>query len=1212
LLLSILILISAVWLFHSQTSMNVGIRNNLNEVKNKLAAEIKRVDQHYQSNKDRFQNIRSLYQDHESFSYPFIVLQNERLLYWSDFHFLPSNREIRGEYYVKLIQTRDSYYLLIKYSKEPAIEVIYSVPLVEKYPIVNEYLKGRVNERIFQSENIEISLKDAIGFHLVTYKDSGLFQVKFNYNYAKLETNLYSVIWMLCAASFILFGIFLWRSTQKINKAGSFGKAALQLLFWLVLVRSLMIYFNFPFIIFSNELFNPRNYASSTINPSLGDLFLNVSCVGILATFVFKYYYKIAFFQWSLLGNSSKRTIVSVILVFLNFALLSIYFLLFNSLNFHSQWSLDISRELNFRFLKIVSYLVVVIGGYSYFLFAHIIYKTFIKVNDNHLPRVIINYCLGTLLFIAVALLDNWEYVIITLIGTVYFLVLYVFNLPRSLRRIQYLSFVYFFIGSLPLCLIGGYSIYRYQNKKLVEEKDRLVSQLLVENDVVTEFLLNEAGSQIAEDVFIQNRIFNPYVSKINIKQRVQRVYLNNQLEKYDIDIRLFNSKGRPIDDTKESLQDLRAKYNEFSMDSTMYFVNRYEENTIKRYMKIVSIKRYSRIAGYVLIDLKLRRVIPNSVYPMLLIDNRYTGPDIGSEYSYAIYEKNKLIFNTGDYHYNERIDSRILQHGKSSHGFKKDNYVHFTVDGRSNRVFIISFVSYPLQNAFSNFSFLFILFLGHILLALIALTVYLKIKGLQQNYAARIQLFLNAAFLIPLIIICVSAISVIIQSYDENLEHENMERAENISTRISESVSNYLQREISKEDLSEVVNEISQFAEIDINIFGNNGRLLASSQPLIYENELLAEVINPKAYAGLYIENEGSLVLEEQIGELSYKNTYTPIKSFESGQQIGILSLPFFEVRKELEENVISVLTSVMNIFTVIFLVFLVLSYLASTWLTFPLRLITQKIRKTTLLDTNEPLEWQSNDEIGLMVGEYNKMLLNLEESKIALAQSEKETAWREIARQVAHEIKNPLTPMQLTLQHMRRTLSEDQINKEKRIQQIDALLHQINTLSDIATSFSAFAKMPIPKNEPFELNSLINETVALYDKEELADIKVDLPPKKFVVSADKKWIGQAISNIIINGIHAAEEKENTCIKVTLKAKTGNKCQLTISDNGKGIADDIRNKIFVPNFSTKEKGSGIGLAIAKRAVEHAGGAIWFETEQEMGTTFYIELPLFL
>jgi len=243
--------------------------------------------------------------------------------------------------------------------------------------------------------------------------------------------------------------------------------------------------------------------------------------------------------------------------------------------------------------------------------------------------------------------------------------------------------------------------------------------------------------------------------------------------------------------------------------------------------------------------------------------------------------------------------------------------------------------------------------------------------------------------------------------------------------------------------------------------------------------------------------------------------------------------------------------------------------------------------------------------------VGEYNRMLENLEESKKALSRSEKESAWREMAKQVAHEIKNPLTPMKLTLQHLKRMLEKAMPGNGAFIEKpINTLLHHVDTLSDIAQSFSAFAQMPAPASEKIEVSSILRQTVGLYANEESGKIETDIEEGEFFVTGDAQWMGRIFSNLIINGMQAAPAGRKALIKVSLRKTGAQRLLIEFRDNGTGIPENIREKIFIPNFSTKFTGSGIGLAVAKRGVEHAGGKIWFETEENVGTSFFIELPL--
>ncbi|MEQ8808450.1 MAG: HAMP domain-containing sensor histidine kinase, partial [Imperialibacter sp.] len=249
--------------------------------------------------------------------------------------------------------------------------------------------------------------------------------------------------------------------------------------------------------------------------------------------------------------------------------------------------------------------------------------------------------------------------------------------------------------------------------------------------------------------------------------------------------------------------------------------------------------------------------------------------------------------------------------------------------------------------------------------------------------------------------------------------------------------------------------------------------------------------------------------------------------------------------------------------------------------------------------------IHWNTSDEIGLLVAEYNSMLVKLETSRAALVRSEKESAWKEIAQQVAHEIKNPLTPMKLTLQHMRR-LADDKDEGLKK--SIDNLLRQIDNLSDIVTSFSTFAKLPAPDPSRFDISGLLGQLVQLHSKPGV-DFVYESPIVPVFVVADEKMLSGIFTNLIINACQAMEGRPGPRLEIGIRVKE-KEAEISFRDNGIGIAEDIQDKVFVPSFSTKQEGSGIGLALARRGVEQAGGSIWFETVHGYGTTFYVSLPL--
>ena len=405
---------------------------------------------------------------------------------------------------------------------------------------------------------------------------------------------------------------------------------------------------------------------------------------------------------------------------------------------------------------------------------------------------------------------------------------------------------------------------------------------------------------------------------------------------------------------------------------------------------------------------------------------------------------------------------------------------------------------------------------------------------------------------------------------------------------------------------LDQTLTDFAQLANLDANIYSPQGILVATSQPQIFESSLFSDHINARALRKI---NDGkTLFIEgERAGKLEYRTAYAAIKSTTSGSLLGILGIPFFQSSYSVEKSQTNMLVNILNIFAVIFIALVALSYIVTRWLTFPLRFITQSLRRTSLTRVNQPLVWKAEDEIGLMVKEYNQMLFKLSESKAELETTQRERAWREIAQQVAHEIKNPLTPMKLTLQQLERNLQAGTSVPEKTQKAVSSLLTQVNTLDEIASSFSSFAKMPEPVMKPLDLVSLLKRITDLHGHS--GQINVSAPAKEITVSGDEQLLGRTFSNIILNAFQATIPGEPVLVEIFVK-ENQDKVVIQFKDYGKGMEPNIAERIFLPHFTTKKSGSGLGLAIAKQGIEQMKGQIWFETEPQKGTTFFIELPV--
>jgi two-component system nitrogen regulation sensor histidine kinase NtrY len=242
--------------------------------------------------------------------------------------------------------------------------------------------------------------------------------------------------------------------------------------------------------------------------------------------------------------------------------------------------------------------------------------------------------------------------------------------------------------------------------------------------------------------------------------------------------------------------------------------------------------------------------------------------------------------------------------------------------------------------------------------------------------------------------------------------------------------------------------------------------------------------------------------------------------------------------------------------------------------------------------------------------VKEYNKMVQTLDDSAEALAKSEREGAWRHMARQVAHEIKNPLTPMKLSIQYLQKAIDNNSKDvKEMTTNVAKTLIEQIDHLSKIASDFSQFANIGNPKNEVFDLHEMLYSLTSLYEATENLDFDWTPVEQRVLLFADKTQLNRLFTNLLQNAIEASAARDMRVIRME-EELNGEYITVSISDNGTGIPEQTRSMIFTPNFTTKSSGTGLGLAMSKGIVEQAKGELWFVTKEGEGTTFFVKLPL--
>ncbi|GHN03169.1 hypothetical protein WSM22_46580 [Cytophagales bacterium WSM2-2] len=761
-------------------------------------------------------------------------------------------------------------------------------------------------------------------------------------------------------------------------------------------------------------------------------------------------------------------------------------------------------------------------------------------------------------------------------------------------------------IGIIAYSSQATWGIWRFSEERKLKSMLRTAAAL-ISNDVLGEYLLEQAGRKVSNDLFLVASIESPLLSKNQARQKVRQVYLSDYFDRYSITINLYHADGSPAD--AESTIDFATTIKSFQAEASktgsegVYLIRNANVKALKRYLAVIPVKSNASVRGYVVLDLSLKRIVPHQVYPELLSDNRFAQSLRSKDVSYAAFSENRIIDQYGSFNYDRDFEVGLLRDNLLyTSGIKKSDYLLVGASDETDKRIVLATRTYPWFGVLANFSFLFVL---GIILIFGFLTFYL-LRHLAQrstlNYSARIQVFAYMAFVLPLIAVSVIAMRMITVSNDTQSEREIEGKGLAIAESLSAEMEQVRSDSLNINNLiKDRVREITQATSLDVNLYSPAGEQVVSSQPAIFKNKLIMPLPARSAWEKINTENYNAVRVTSEIGALQYNNSLFAIKS-SAGKLLGILELPFFNSTTEgLKSGVIS---NILVTFTVVFILFSLFAANAIGKLTSPLRFIARKLN-TTSLASNQPIEWTANDEIGRMVREYNRMLANLDQSKTELARKEKESAWREIAKQVAHEIKNPLTPMKLTLQQMERSMIKGELTKEKTENSVQTLLAQVETLNGIAGSFSAFATMPAPLIARVEVNSILRKTVSLFENHTLGIVSLDSKTDLIFAEGDEQLLGRIFSNIILNGLQSAKgERVKVNINVSREEKD---ITVTFRDNGLGIPAELKDKIFLPHFSTKETGSGLGLAIAKQGIEQMGGTIGFESSG-IGTSFFIRL----
>ncbi len=475
-----------------------------------------------------------------------------------------------------------------------------------------------------------------------------------------------------------------------------------------------------------------------------------------------------------------------------------------------------------------------------------------------------------------------------------------------------------------------------------------------------------------------------------------------------------------------------------------------------------------------------------------------------------------------------------------------------------------------------------------------------------------RIRIFLSMIVLIVMASILLASISII-QFKNEAKEYhqERLERKENAIKEHINYVLSTTTYPLTTEKLSLIfkdkIHELAQIHSIEINIYSLEGKLLKSSKESFSVDKVSPPV--PKYILKLVRSSiEKRYVDIKTIDGVKNRSSYSQIKD-DKFKPLGILNLPYLEDDGFYENELNSFLIRLGQVYSFMLIVAFALAYFLSTYITKSLKTISDKLSETSLNQKNEKIMLEaSSKEINLLIKAYNAMVDELEISAIKLAQGEREEAWREMAKQVAHEIKNPLTPMRLTVQSFQRKFDPNDADvKQKMKDYSETLIQQIDTMNAVASAFSNFASMPAQQNETLNVVEVVELAMDIFNEEYIVFEK-DAP--EIISKIDRTQLIRIITNLVKNAIQSIpEQQENKAISVKVK-KVSDNVLIIVKDNGIGIQPKDINRIFEPKFTTKSSGMGLGLGIIKNIIENYKGTITFDTEFGKGTTFTVSLPI--
>ncbi|RYY29945.1 MAG: HAMP domain-containing protein [Sphingobacteriaceae bacterium] len=1145
----------------------------------------------------------------------FCTYQQNGLNFWSSSRIVPDSASAYPNG-TSFSHENNGYYEVIK-KAQGNFTVLFFIPVKTDYVINNQYLKNQFSTQLLDNDYLDLSqTAGKKTFKIISLNQQTLFYVTLKNGFrSSYFASLEIVLWSLSILA--LFALVFNFCTYLANKG--YVKRAV-LLAALFVLTCIGINFHLHVLDYASgakalPLLRLNNAYKSFF--SIGDIALIILFISWLAVFVYS--------NRSRMFNAPVRQGGSYVLfglmLFLLVSLSVIFSSLFSNLIIDSRIQFDIDNLVNLTAYNFLGAIMLCLSYLIFYLFAETCIIICQKLSIPDITKLLLftgAIVLVTLLHLY--LTKNLSFFYLLWAAVVAWRAYNVFYEGGKMPAVIFIIilFVASLIATLKLAVIQ--KVLDKDNSKL------LVQKLANTTDADAENIFRRVEGNIETDPVLIRYFSKPDRNEVYLKNHIRNLYFDDYLSKYKLKVYAYNNLHHNISgqqDYELNVFQNMVLFGSPQVNGTTCFYKASESFGERIYFALIPIKKNKELEGTLVLELKSKSLENNASFPQLLSGENTNQQSSFKNYSYAFYNDNKLLNQNGKYEYNlinRQFKARINNYAYLETHETDGNYYHEIYQLNARKLIVVTMEDKQLADELSVFIFFFVIFLSFTLLVTAFYWLWNRVKDLNFNhfvwslqvaannllYKTRIQISMVASVVITLLIIGIVTFITFGTQDRKQQDDLNHERIKQIA---SDYESLFVDSKITNPEEREL--RFSAFAEtysVDLILYDTLGIPLLYTQPKLYNYGLIGRRMNATAFIKMQRLQKSELLNDEDIGSFKYRSAYIPIHDAEL-KVINFLQLPYFSNEEQYNARIGYFINSMLNVYALVLVAVGLFAVFIAKRITNPLTLIQQGLTNTMYGRKTEPINWKRNDEIGSLIKEYNKMITSLELSAGKLAKSERENAWREMAKQIAHEIKNPLTPLKLGLQLLSKSWKDKDPKFDIKFQKFSlSFIEQIESLSRIATEFSDFAKLPDAKPEVVNIFDVISRATNIFSQSD--NMRIDYTPSNelYLIRADKDQLMRCFNNLLKNAIEAMPENHKGVISISYQS-TKDDIRIEVKDNGNGIPENLRSSIFQPNFTTKSSGTGLGLAFIKNAIENAGGKIWFESETNAGTTFFLLFP---